>query len=230
MKRILVVLSIVFSMLFFLMPASASAAPPTLRPGMGIEIDGGLTGGGTICSIAAIGHDASGRLLGLTAGHCIQADNPDNGVVQVSGVTVGHFVTKPTGFPDIYTKSPQNISRDGAFFEIVDGVAVSNKTPNGVAINRIGQAPRFLWHFCKFGQISRETCGFVTRTGSPFEGTTPVLPGDSGGAVYDAPLPNRSSAGLIGVTSAMLPSRFSAIGNILADAAPQGVVNFTPLQ
>lgn len=240
MKRLIACLSALAlsaAPLLFVGPAQSQAPAPVVHPGMSIAMKGGplnMPNGGSTCTVAAVGKDDKGRLLGLAAGHCIPPDsNPEvqasNTVLGLTGgPVIGKWVTKPTGFPGIYTNpANQDLSHDGAFFEINPGVAVHNRLPNGVAINRIQSDGPAMWQtFCKFGQVSQTTCGLVTRAGvSPFESwMTLVLPGDSGGPAYV------NNGALVGVTSAALPSRFSDITNILADSAPQGVTGFTPLQ
>ncbi|MBY4136131.1 hypothetical protein HQO80_22905, partial [Rhodococcus fascians] len=50
---------------------TAAAAPlPLVGPGSGFVTTGGLDDL-TVCSIAAVGYDDAGRLVALTAGHCI---------------------------------------------------------------------------------------------------------------------------------------------------------------
>lgn len=218
---------------------AGAQAPPTVHPGMSITMNGGPTNlpEGSTCSVAAVGHDQSGRLLGLAAGHCIPpSEAPEvytsNGPFGVggNGVHIGNWVTKPTGFPGIYTNQPQNLSYDGAFFEILPGTPVSNQLPNGTRINKIQSNGPGMWqHFCKYGQTTVETCGWVTKTGSPFEGTPGVAPGDSGGPAYAVPAPNWPSGALLGVSSAAFPSRWADITNILQDTASDGVSSFTPL-
>lgn len=222
-------------------PVQAQTPIPTVHPGMSITMNGGPINlpEGSTCTVAAVGTDDTGRLLGLAAGHCI----PPSGAAEVytsngplgfggNGVHIGNWVTRPTGFPDIYT-DPNNqvLAYDGAFFEILPGVAVSNRLPNGTRINGIqSEGPSQWQHHCKYGQSSFTTCGFVTRSGiSPFESTAGVLPGDSGGPAYTATLPYQSTGKLLGVTSAALPSRFADIDDILADVAHQGVTGFKPL-
>jgi hypothetical protein len=203
-----------------------------VHPGMSIATNGGPLNGGSWCTLTAVGHDSAGRLLGLAAGHCIPPNsNSDvkSAGIDGNGPVIGHWITAPTGFPTIYTNSPQDLSHDGAFFEINSGLTVSNQLPNGTHVNSIGSAPVLLQHMCKFGQVTQETCGWVNFTGSPFGATAPIMPGDSGGPAYNASGPNQANVGLIGVTSAQFPTRFSAIQNILADAATQGITGFTPL-
>lgn len=242
MKKLFAVAAAAVASLFVVAPMTAQATDPlpTVHPGMSITMNGGPTQlpEGSTCTLAAVGHDSTGRLLGLAAGHCIPpSEAPEvytsNGPFGVggNGVHIGNWITKPTGFPGIYTDpNNQDLSRDGAFFEILPGIPVSNQLPNGTRINGIQSAgPNFLQHHCKYGQLTQTTCGWVTKTGSPFESTAGAGPGDSGGPAYTASFPNQPTGKLLGITSAMMPNRYSDITNILADAATQGVTGFTPL-
>lgn len=234
MKKIIAMAVAAVASLFLVSAPAAQAQPsiPIMAPGVSLETGGGVANGGGWCTLGAIGTDDQGRLLGLTGGHCIPPTHGIGSSVEAAnGVTIGHWVTVPTGFPGIYQNMPQDLSHDGAFFEFVPGIPVTNQMINGTRINAIqSSGPSLFQHFCKFGQVTGVSCGWVTGTGSPFVGTPPVLPGDSGGPAYTASAPHQATGAVLGLTSAILPTRFSDITNILADAAPQGVTGFTPIQ
>lgn len=232
MRKLFAVIAASILATFTLAAPSATAQElPTMAPGVTVMTHSGPPEG-TWCTLGAIGNDDAGRLLGLTAGHCIPPDEAPE-VRAADGTVIGNWVTKPTGFPTIYTDlENQDLSHDGAFFEFVDGVPVTNQMVNGTRIDGIQSAGPNLWqHHCKFGQVSGVTCGWVSKAGvSPFESSAGVIPGDSGGPAYTASWPNQATGKVLGITSAANPNRFSDITNILADSEPQGVVNFTPIQ
>lgn len=237
MLKLFVALFSVLSMMA-IMPLTANAASPVVHPGMSIYTNNGvgIGGSGTWCTVAAVGHDDAGRLLGFTAGHCIPPnENPD---VKIAGTqtVIGHWVTKPTGFPEIYTTPPPDISHDYAFFEILPQFAISNQLPNGTRINAIGNTPVVNNHHCKYGQVSRTTCGWVRNVTNNVATTTAgIIPGDSGGPAYTATAPGQPTGTLIGINSAGLPgpNQFSGISGIMADVISQGPntpgIGFEPL-
>lgn len=211
----------------FVWTAPAQADAPVVRPGASILTGTGLSGiedmTGTTCTVTAVGRDDQNRLLGLTAGHCVPQGTNKEVRLTVGNVRVGEFITEPTGFPGIYTQTPPNLSRDGAFFLLDEGVVGSNVLPDGGKIWGLESTPWAWEHVCRFGQFSRAACGWtIASSGNvvTFSMIIPVIPGDSGGPVHQG-------GRLAGITSSY--NKFSGIDGILADAALDGVTGWAPL-
>ncbi len=101
-----------------------------------------------LCSLTTIGHDNSGRLVGLTAGHCgevgaqvVSEANPDSGVV-------GQFVVS-------------NPALDYAVIQFDPAKVTPVNSVGGVTITEIGAPATFPQIACKEGRTTGNTCGIV---------------------------------------------------------------------
>ncbi|MBF6081304.1 serine protease [Nocardia cyriacigeorgica] len=149
---------------------SAQAAPPVvLGGGSGIVFDDGAT-----CSLATIGWDDTGRMVGFTAGHCNQ---PGAGVSAESNPEAG-----PVGTIDYVNKE-----LDYAVIRIDADKVVPVNRVGATTITEVGLPAQFPAIACKQGRTTGQTCGLVY--GDVFDTATwtltqiCVLVGDSGGPV-----------------------------------------------
>lgn len=176
-------------------PTAQAAGVAALGGGSGIVINDER-----ICSLTTIGHDNSGALVGLTAGHCGNVGDPvvpeyDEGI----GV-VGHFVV-----------SDQNL--DYAVIAFDPGRVLPLRTVGNTTITDIGRPVDFGTVVCKEGRTTGNTCGVTW--GDIFEEGTPltqtcVMEGDSGGPIV-------RGTTLVGMVNAYLlaPCIGPQIGNSL---------------
>ena len=147
----------------------ATAAPPVVMGGgTGIIVNDEL-----VCSLTTIGHDNSGRLVGLTAGHCgavgasvVAETSQDSGVV-------GRFVVS-------------NPALDYAVIQFDPGKVTPVNRVGSVTITGIGAPAGFPQVACKEGRTTGNTCGIVygdlLGTGETWTQTC-VVEGDSGAPV-----------------------------------------------
>ncbi|MGK8556175.1 IPT/TIG domain-containing protein [Nocardia gipuzkoensis] len=207
-------------------------------PGTSIMSDGGLPCG-SWGTVGAVGYDELGNLVALTAGHMMTRDTGTQEVFLTGNPglgPIGYYATWSTNWPGFPLRQyPVDSSKDYAVIKL-DETKINpvNKTPNGIVIKKIGAEPVPLRDIiCKYGQVSRKTCGLVIEyKNNVISSWAAIIPGDSGG-----PVTTRS--GLVGITSAInplnpwAPFQFSGIHGILDDIAAQGPstigIGFTPL-
>ncbi|CAM2896391.1 peptidase S1 family protein [Skermania piniformis] len=150
-------------------PGSAGAAPVPMGGGSGIVIDDR-----TECTLATIGNDNAGRLVGFTAGHCgeggaqvVSEQNPDAG-------TIGRFAYSN---PDL----------DYAVIEFDRAKVTPVNRIGNTTIARIGSPAQFPNIVCKQGRTTGNTCGLAYGDvfGSNVETWSQmcVVEGDSGAPV-----------------------------------------------
>ncbi|WP_232433539.1 S1 family peptidase [Rhodococcus sp. AW25M09] len=181
--RVLPMLGVVAAANVFFFAAPATAAPiAVVGPGTGYVTTGGLDDL-TACSFAAVGYDAAGRLVGLTAGHCVLA--PGLPVTLIGNPQVGPVGTTASGHwgPDFGV-----IVLDAA-------KVVPVSSAGGVTVTDIGRATPGQ-RVCKGGAASGITCGTVleVRAGGDITTDTPTVWADSGGALV-------SGTTLVGIAS-----------------------------
>lgn len=165
----------VFALAAGVLPAGAqagiahAAAPAVLGGGSGIVV-----GDQGVCTLTTIGHDAAGRLVGLTAGHCDAAGTSITAEANRDAGVVGTFA---------FT----NADMDYAVIEFdPDRVVPVNRVGN-TTITAVGGPVRFPEIACKQGYTTGQTCGLAY--GDVFETNNwawtqiCVLPGDSGGPI-----------------------------------------------
>ncbi|MCP2280837.1 hypothetical protein SAMN04244553_1839 [Nocardia amikacinitolerans] len=151
-------------------PAIAQAADPAvLGGGSGIVI-----GDQGVCTLTTIGHDAAGRLVGLTAAHC-----------DAAGTTVVAEAHRDAGV--VGTFAYTNPEMDYAVIEFdADSVIPVDRVGN-TTITELGGPARFPDIACKQGYTTGQTCGLAY--GDVFETNNwawtqiCVLPGDSGAPI-----------------------------------------------
>ncbi|MEX3505656.1 S1 family peptidase [Corynebacterium sp. LK2510] len=124
--------------------------------------------GDNMCTVAAAGHDAEGRKVALTAGHC---GGPGANVTSADTPEVGASGTVVTADPAL----------DYAVIELGSNAEVS-RSYNGVTVNDIGGAPRRPGEVvCKDGVASGHTCGVTLHDwGTENIAHVCAMPGDSG--------------------------------------------------
>lgn len=217
-------LSLLFAVLASLAVPVFAHAAPTVALGAGstvvIQQASGASPGQ--CALAAVGTDAQGRTLGLTAGHCAQVGER---ILTADRRTVVGTVVTSKRFPGdgvfVYD------AVDYAVIEFTDVVRPARITP--VAITGIGR-PAAGEIVCKFadGNVDPgERCGVVDRT-APREFSALLFGsfGDSGGPVY-------AGGHLIGILSR--PSGVPFVSGVIstrvdaaiADAASSGAIGAT---
>lgn len=163
--------------------APAAAAPSVVvGPGTGYITTGGLEDL-TACSFAAVGYDAGGRLVGLTAGHCVlRAGLPVTLIGSPGAGAVGTTVYGSWG-PDY------------GVIELDPARVIPVSSTGGVTVTDIG--PAYAGQsVCKSGAATGTTCGTVldVRADTDVVTATPTLWADSGGALV-------SGTTLVGIAS-----------------------------
>lgn len=147
---------------------AASAETPVLGGGAGIVVDDSRE-----CTLTVIGHDAAGRLIGLTAGHCGETGQPVAAERDPDAGTVGRIE---------YTDR----RLDYAVIEFDPGRVRPSDRIDGLTITAVGAPAQFPASVCKKGRTTGTNCGMVWA--SPPNGAQTwtqlcVLPGDSGAPV-----------------------------------------------
>lgn len=146
----------------------ASAAVP-LGGGAGIVVEG------SYCTLATIGHDNSGELVGFTAAHCGGPGSPV--VVEGTDTTVGTVVAA-------------NGDLDYAVIKFDPAAVTPTANFAGFAINGIGPDPEWHQPECRLGAATGDFCshnGTIPGPGPHMSmggGNYPnYLPGDNGAPV-----------------------------------------------
>ncbi|MGW5147538.1 hypothetical protein [Rhodococcus koreensis] len=155
-------------------PATASAAPPVVSPGMKWTPEN-KPDPGAFCSMSAVGTDQFGNPVAFTAAHCIANVKGKVGdpIFAFDNVAAGPLGTVATLNPDI----------DYAVIKLAPGVGM--KSAGVVTVNSIGKHPvppgTML---CKGGATSGKTCGPATFPDQMLVDTLVIGgPGDSGAAL-----------------------------------------------
>ncbi|MFD4366817.1 S1 family peptidase [Rhodococcus sp. NPDC058521] len=122
---------------------SAAPGPAVLGGGSGIIVNDEL-----LCSITTIGHDNSGALVGLTAGHCGDA-----------GATVVPEYQPDSGVVGRIVKS--NPDYDYAVIAFDPAKVTPVNRVGNVSIASVGDPAWFPQIACKEGRTTGNTCGIV---------------------------------------------------------------------
>lgn len=220
--------SIVLGAGLYSAPAQAEELP-VFGGGMKVTTDGGGW-----CSMGSVGYDDLGRAVGLIAGHCmhapgdrvflcqdqVQHEPPNCGGRQVE---VGQYSTTSisSGY-DTTTNEVVDWTLDYAVIELdTTKVQLTNKTPRGLEINKIGPVPKALDIVCKDGSRTGKSCGPVGQSANNTINTWGYAWfGDSGS-------PAVIGDGLVGFTSTLAPNifgpfQYSGVHGALADIASHG--------
>ncbi len=163
--------------------APAAAAPSVVvGPGTGYVTTGGLDDL-TACSFAAVGYDAGGRLVGLTAGHCVLS--PGLPVTLIGSPGAGAVGTTISG----------NWGPDYGVIELDPAKVIPVSSTGGVTVTDIGAASPGQ-SVCKSGAATGTTCGTVldVRDDTDVVTATSTLWADPGGALV-------SGTTLVGIAS-----------------------------
>ncbi|MEU4344258.1 serine protease [Nocardia sp. NPDC023852] len=196
--------------------AAHASGPSVLGGGSGIIVnDQG------ICTLTTIGHDAGGRLVGLTAAHCGEA-----------GATVVADANRDTGVVGTLAYTNKDMDYAMIVFD-PDKVMPVNRVGDTI-ITGLGAPARFPDIACKEGRTTGRTCGLAYGELFPSDTWTwtqaCVLPGDSGGPVV-------VGTTLVGMVNAYLtvpclgPQVGANIMTIVNDATARGGVgaDFHPI-
>jgi hypothetical protein len=128
----------------------------------------GITVNGTYCTLATIGHDNTGELVGFTAASC---GGPGSQVTAVGGANVGSVVAADDSLKYAVIKfDPAQVTPTANFA--------------GFAINGIGPDPDFRRPACTDGAATGNQCGKITTIPGPGPGRNMAgatfQPGDEG--------------------------------------------------
>jgi hypothetical protein len=150
-----------------LAPDAAADAPVVLGGGAGIVVEG------SYCTLATIGHDHAGELVGFTAGHC---GGPGVGVV-AEGANNG-----PVG-----TVAAVGDGMDYGVIKFDPAKVTPTANFAGFAINGIGPDPDWHQPACTNGAANGTFCGGIASIPGPGRrggiSHAPFQPGDDGGPV-----------------------------------------------
>lgn len=148
--------------------AQADPGSPVIGGGSGIIIDKQFE-----CTVTTIGHDAGGRLVGLTAGHCGEAGSQVWSEQDRDAGVIGHFVYA-------------NHNLDYAVIEFEPGRVTPVNRIGNVTITGVGAPAQFPNIVCKEGRTTGNTCGLawgdVFQTDETWTQMC-VVEGDSGAPV-----------------------------------------------
>ncbi|MFE3755098.1 hypothetical protein ACFYUD_20085 [Nocardia tengchongensis] len=163
---------------------AAHAAPGDQQAALGGG-SGLVLGRATKCSLTAIGHDAAGRLVGFTAGHCAEAGTPVHGEQFPDAGVVG-----------VVRAADEQL--DYAVIEFDPAVVIPLRSVNGTTIAGFAPTPPAFSVVCQNGRTSGHGCG-VVWTSSPVglleqacssygDSGAPVTYGDQLVGIVSAPL------------------------------------------
>jgi hypothetical protein len=149
-----------------LLAPTASAAVP-LGGGAGIVV------GGSYCTLATIGHDNTGVLVGFTAAHC--------------GGPGSRVVAKGTSDP-VGSVVAANDDLDYAVIKFDPAAVTPTASFAGFPINGLGPDPAYRQPACKVGAATGAFCGAISSLAGPgphmsMSRSGPFQPGDDGGPV-----------------------------------------------
>ncbi len=130
-----------------------------------------------VCTLAAAGRDAGGRLIGLTAGHCGATGAPVRSMDAVEAGVIG-------------TVQRVDATYDYAVL-VLGGNAVPTSTYGDTRVTSVGDLPKTGETACKQGVATGRTCGPTWVQGAPGSASDPhvstqicAAPGDSGAPVF----------------------------------------------
>lgn len=169
---------------------SASAATVTVQAGMkygNVNMSNPSSNAHGIkdfCTLGAVGYDADGNKVGLTAGHCSEGNTAQWAAKSVDGKFLGVVATART---DYNVGILEYDKFDYGFILFADNVVFADDPATAVNPQSIG-TPASWQRVCKFGHAPLqpgEKCG--TSVGNrpiEFDITAASFFGDSGGPVY----------------------------------------------
>ncbi len=150
-------------------PSAQAEPPPVLGGGSGIVVNGQA-----LCTLTTIGHDAGGRLVGFTAGHC-----GDVGTSVRAGASRDADVVGSVAYA--------NTTIDYAVIVFDPGKVVPVNRVGNTTIAALGSPPMFPDISCKNGRSTGETCGLtygdILQSGGLTWSQMCVAEGDSGAPV-----------------------------------------------
>lgn len=225
-----IICSIVLGAGLYSAPAQAADPLPVFGGGMKVTTDGGGW-----CSMGSVGYDDLGRAVGLIAGHCqhkvgdpvfLCQDQKQHEPPNCGGrlVKVGKY--SPTSISSGYDTATNQVvdwSLDYAVIELdTSAVQLTNKTPNGLTINKIGPVPKVFDFACKDGKRTGKSCMPLTQVkDNVYSAWGLAWFGDSGSPLV-------VGDGLVGFTSTINPTNvigpvaWSGVHGALADIASHG--------
>ena len=157
------------------LPATATADPPTVFPGMEIHQDN---------KVCTLGYVDPGRRIAYTAGHCRGGGGT---VTDWANNVIGHLATFRDNTPTGTTVATDQSISDYEAIALADNVGVSNVLPGGRPLESRPAALEPGQPICHFGVTTGETCGTVESVNNGWftmsHGVTSQK-GDSGGPVY----------------------------------------------
>ncbi|WKK61060.1 S1 family peptidase [Corynebacterium sp. P3-F1] len=167
--------------------------------GAGAPIYVGLYG---MCTVAAVGTDAAGRKVALTAGHC--------GNIGDQVVAADSFAAGPTG-----RIARKNGALDYSVIELGPRADLT-ASYNGTTIHSTGGAARTGDTLCKNGYATGVTCGMTWMAdGVRIQSQVCAMPGDSGAPLY-------SGTRLVGMVNGSSIPRFA---NLACSTPLQGPIH-----
>ncbi|OSC39695.1 hypothetical protein [Mycobacterium decipiens] len=163
---------------FGLSPATASAEPTMVFPGMEIQQDN---------HVCTLGYVDPGLKIAFTAGHC----RGGGSVTDRNHNVIGHLAAFRDNTPSGSTVATHEMIADYEAIVLADNVTASNILPDGRPLeSKPGLTVTPGQAVCHFGVRTGETCGTVESVNNGwFTMSHGVLTrnGDSGGPVYLAP-------------------------------------------
>lgn len=171
---------------FGLSPATASADPPLVFPGMEIHQDN---------RVCTLGFVDIARRMAFSAGHCRGGGSVYDG----NNNLIGHVVASRDNTPTGSTVATDQPIDDYEAIALANGVTMSNILPGGRGLVSTGAAPAPGQAVCHFGVTTGETCGTVESVNNGWftmSHGVQTQQGDSGGPVY---LTNGSAGQIIGI-------------------------------
>jgi hypothetical protein len=162
---------------------AAGIVPPSAWADGQVPLGGGagITVNGTLCTLATIGHDNTGELVGFTAARCGGPGSPV--AIAGSGAAVGSVVASDADLYSVIKFDPAKVTPTANFA--------------GFLINGVGPDPVVHQPACTHGAESCDTCGTI--------GTPTLVPGVVGAGYGswnpgDAGEPVTVGGQLVGVT------------------------------
>jgi hypothetical protein len=201
---------------FLALVASASLLSPTASAAVPLGGGAGIVVDGSYCTLATIGHDRTGELVGFTAAHC--------------GGPGARVVAEGTNDP-VGSVVAANGDLDYAVIKLDPTVVTPTANFAGFPINGIGPDPAYRQPACRVGAATGAFCGAISSLGGPgprmsMSRSGLFQPGDDGGPVTSDDLLVAIIRGGKMLTPLSLPPfpvtdlvKFSAI---VADINPNG--------
>lgn len=185
------------------MPPTAAAASDKIQLGGGAAL---VLHADTLCTLTAMGHDSTGRLIGFTAAHCGGLGSPvvvegaedhgDVGTVVAADEGLGYAViefdpvkVKPIGDYEGFgifglgPAEPNPAAQEPAAPEPAAPVVASPEPPSGETAEALPPEPPAHQQLCKLGRGTGLNCYDLGPAGVDTAGEDWWLPGDDGAPV-----------------------------------------------